>query len=69
LSFDFVKAAAKFKISEASVRALERFEAMLSAPREWAQEAGLSPDVIESIYCQLVGYFVREELEQWKRKS
>lgn len=42
--FAYVKAASKFKTSEASVRASERFQAMLQQRRVWAEAEGLNPD-------------------------
>ena len=44
--FAYVQAAAQFKTSATSVRAPERFKAMLAQRRIWAQEAGLDPDVV-----------------------
>ena len=64
--FEYVKAAAKFKTSETSVKAPERFQAMLQQRRAWAEEEGLNPDVIENIYRDLVNYFIKEELNRWK---
>jgi isochorismate pyruvate lyase len=66
--FAYVKAAAKFKTSEASVKASERFNAMLQQRRIWAEEAGLNPDVIEKLYRDLVNYFICEELKHWESK-
>ena len=48
--FEYVKAASKFKTSETSVRAPDRFKAMLAQRREWALSEGLSPDAIEKMY-------------------
>jgi len=48
--FKYVQAAAKFKTSETSVRAPERFKAMLTQRREWAELEGLSADAIEKMY-------------------
>ena len=56
--FRYVQAAAQFKASEASVKAPERFKAMLEQRRLWAEEEGLSPDAIEKMYKDLVGYFI-----------
>jgi isochorismate pyruvate lyase len=64
--FQYVIAAARFKTSEASVRASERFQAMLQQRREWAQESGLNPDVVENIYRDLVNYYIEEELKHYK---
>lgn len=64
--FKYVIAAARFKTSEASVRAPDRFQAMLQQRREWAQESGLNPDVVENIYRDLVSYYIEEELKHYK---
>jgi isochorismate pyruvate lyase len=45
--FAYVKSASKFKTSETTVKAPERFNAMLGQRRVWAEEEGLNPDVIE----------------------
>ncbi|MDR7090234.1 isochorismate lyase [Cellvibrio fibrivorans] len=67
--YQYVQAAAKFKTSETAVRAPERFKAMLLRRREWAQEQGLNPDVIEKLYSDLVNYFIREEMERWQAEK
>jgi len=64
--FDYVKAASKFKTSETSVRAPERFKAMLAQRRDWALSAGLSPDAIEKMYRDLVNHFISEEMVKWQ---
>ena len=64
--FAYVKAASKFKTDATSVRAKERFVAMLEQRRTWAQENGLNPDVIEKIYRDLITYFIEEELNHWQ---
>ncbi|HEY9695360.1 MAG TPA: isochorismate lyase [Oculatellaceae cyanobacterium] len=67
--FGYVKAASKFKTSETSVRAPERFEAMLEQRRAWAEDAGLSPEAIEKMYRDLVNYFIEEEIKNWQDKD
>ncbi|WP_331351701.1 isochorismate lyase [Cellvibrio sp. UBA7671] len=67
--YQYVQAAAKFKTSETAVRAPERFKAMLLRRREWAQEQGLNPDVIQKLYSDLVNYFIREEMERWQAEK
>ncbi len=67
--FEFVKAAAKFKTSENSVKAPERFESMLKQRRNWAIESGLSADAIEKMYRDLVNHFIQEEMQKWKAES
>ncbi len=64
--FVYVKAAAKFKTNITSVKAPERFQAMLKERRGWAKESGLNPDVIEKIYTDLVNYFIAEEMKHWQ---
>ena len=63
----YVKSAAKYKTSETTVKAPERFKAMLLQRREWALENGLSPDAIEKMYHDLVNHFIQEELKLWKK--
>ncbi len=67
--FEYVKAASKFKTSESSVKAPERFKAMLLQRREWAMKEGLNPDAIEKMYFDLVNHFIEEELRFWKNHS
>lgn len=72
LRYKYVLAASKFKTSETSetsetsVRAPERFKAMLAKRREWAEVEGLSPDAIEKLYSDLVNHFIEEEMNRWK---
>ncbi|TAF30085.1 MAG: isochorismate-pyruvate lyase [Oscillatoriales cyanobacterium] len=54
------------RFHEASVRAPDRFQAMLQQRREWALESGLNPDVVENIYRDLVNYYIEEELKHYK---
>jgi isochorismate pyruvate lyase len=63
--FHYVLAASKFKTSATSVRAPERFKAMLATRREWAEVEGLSPDAIEKMYSDLVNHFIAEEMKHW----
>lgn len=63
--FQYVVAASKFKTSAASVRASDRFDAMLMTRRNWAMEAGLSPDAIEKMFRDLVNHFIAEEMKHW----
>lgn len=67
--FAYVKAASKFKTSQASVKAPERFEAMLKQRRVWADEEGLNADVIEKMYRDLVNHFINEEMKHWQQSE
>jgi len=62
----YVQAAAPFKTSVASVSAPDRLAAMMARRRQWALEAGLSPDPIEHVFRTLVAYFTEAELQHWK---
>ena len=67
--FAYVKAASKFKTSETTVKAPERFNAMLGQRRVWAEEEGLNADAIEKMYRILVNHFIDEEMEHWKQSK
>ena len=67
--FQYVLAASKFKTSAASVRAPERFKAMLATRREWAEAQGLNPDAIEKMYSDLVNHFIAEEMKHWAARQ
>ena len=62
---DYVRNAAKFKTSSANVAAPDRVAAVLKTRREWAEAAGLSGEVIEGLYRDLVSYSVSEEHKRW----
>ncbi|WP_414621219.1 isochorismate lyase [Calothrix sp. CCY 0018] len=67
--FAYVKAASKFKTSETSVKAPERFQAMLKQRRVWAEEEGLNGNAIEKMYRDLVNHFIEEEMKYWKKSK
>ncbi len=66
--FEYVKAASKFKMNAKDVQANERFNSMLEKRKQWADEQGLNGDVIKSLFCELVKYFIAEELKEFERK-
>jgi len=65
----YVRAAAKFKTSSANVAAPERVAAGLKTRREWAEAAGLSGDVVEGLYRDLVAYSVAEEHKEFEARQ
>ena len=67
--FDFVKEVMRFKTTEADVRAPQRYQAVLDQRRAWAEEAELSPDLIEEMYRLLIGYFIDHELDELNRNG
>lgn len=60
--FEYVKEVVKYKDNTATaIEASDRKMAVMRTRREWAEEKGLNPNVIENIYSQLVQYFIDEE--------
>lgn len=60
--FDYVREVVKYKENtHSSIEATDRRAAVIASRRQWAEEAGLSPDVIEHIYNTLIEYFIEEE--------
>jgi isochorismate pyruvate lyase len=66
LRYEYVKEAAKFKKDEQAVRAPERFAALLSQRRAWADAIGLSGDIIEKLFRDLVNYFIDQEFKHFE---
>ncbi|NJN84617.1 MAG: chorismate mutase family protein [Caldilineaceae bacterium] len=67
--FGYVKAITRFKKTEEDVRAPQRYQAVLTQRRAWAEDEGLDPDVIEQIYKDLIAYFIAEELKDLPKAS
>lgn len=59
----YLEEAAKFKTDTVQVRSAEQIKHMLEQRREWASVEGVSPDVIEKIYTDLVNYFIQCDLQ------
>lgn len=60
--FGYVREVVKYKEKTASgVVAYGRRTAVITSRREWAEEVGINPDVIENIYNTLIDYFITEE--------
>jgi len=62
----YVRAAAKFKTSAAAVQAEARVTAMMQDRRMWAEETGVSPDMVETLFREMVRHFTQEELQHWQ---
>lgn len=65
----YVHAAANFKTSPETVRALDRVETMLRDRERWAAEHGLDPDYIRRMYEGLIEHFTHLELDEWSGRS
>lgn len=62
--FEYVKEVVKYKDNTPqSIQADDRRKAVLQCRRQWAEEAGLDPDVIEQLYDKLIQYFIDEEMK------
>lgn len=60
--FGYVREVVKYKEKTTSgVEASGRRAAVITSRREWAEEVGINPDVIENIYNTLIDYFITEE--------
>jgi isochorismate pyruvate lyase len=62
--FKYVKAAAKFKTSDTSVKAPQRLKTMLAQRRIWAIDNKLNADIVEKMFGDLIAYFIDEELKE-----
>jgi isochorismate pyruvate lyase len=65
----YVKAAARFKTTAASVAAPDRVQKVLDTRREWAEAAGLDGDVVRALYRDIVTYCVGEEKKHWEHSQ
>ncbi len=59
---DYVHAVMQFKRNETDVHAHDRQRQVASTRRSWAEEEGLSPDMIEGLFRAMVDHFIAEEL-------
>jgi len=64
----YVHAAAAFKPTERSIPAPERVTAMLIDRRAWAEQAGLPPDDVESLFAGLIRWFINQQTLHWRRQ-
>jgi isochorismate pyruvate lyase len=66
--FLYVKEIVRFKKSEEDVIARKRYDHVFEVRRKWAEERGIDPDVVESIYKTLIHYFIEEQKKMLKLK-
>jgi len=65
----YVHQVVKFKKRPEDVPAPNRYAQVMRQRREWAEDAGLNPDVIENMYKLLVDNFIKEELEIMRQRD
>lgn len=63
----YVRAAAAFKPTEASIAAPERVGAMIPERRVWAAEAGLDPDFVGPLFAQVIHWFIAQQVCHWRQ--
>lgn len=60
--FGYVREVVKYKDNTAKgIEADKRRADVLSSRRQWAEDGGLDPNVIEEIYSRLIQYFIDVE--------
>ena len=60
----YVDQAARFKRTVQDVQAPERVEEVIKKVRAAAAEQGTDPDLVESIYREMIQHFIRRELKE-----
>lgn len=64
---DYVKQASSFKKNENGVKAPDRVEAVIQKARERALEYGADPDMIETLYREMISSFTNLEMDEFKK--
>ena len=64
---DYVKQASSFKKNENGVKAPDRVEAVIQKARERALEYGADPDMIETLYREMISSFINLEMDEFKK--
>lgn len=63
---NYVVQAANFKNTSEEVKALQRVEEIINKVRALANFHGVNPDIVESIYRQMINSFINLELSERK---
>lgn len=59
---EYVHEVVKYKDpTSSSIEAPDRRAAVISSRREWAQNAGVSPELVGEIYNTIIEFFIQEE--------
>ena len=62
----YVRQAAAFKKDEDGVRDSGRVEAVIAKARAKAEQYGAEPDVVETVYRNMIAAFINMEMKQFK---
>ena len=60
--FQYVKEIVKYKSTADDVVAKKRYQEVFEVRRQWAEEQGLSPAIVEQLYKILIHYFIDEQM-------
>lgn len=63
---NFVKQASKFKKNSDDVQAPQRVEAVIQKVRNLSKEYGANPDMIETLYREMISGFINMEMNEFK---
>ena len=63
----YVKQASSFKKNENGVKAPDRVEAVIQKARGRALEYGADPDMIETLYREMISGFINLEMDEFKK--
>ncbi|SPL70036.1 chorismate mutase [Acinetobacter stercoris] len=60
----YVDQAVRFKRTETEVQSPERVEQVIGKVRKKAEELGTDPDLVETIYREMIQHFIQRELKE-----
>lgn len=64
----YVMQASSLKKDEEGVKAPSRVEAVIQKVRERAKEYGANPDMIETLYREMISRFINMEMDEFRKK-
>ena len=64
----FVRQAAAFKKNEDGVRDSGRVEVVIAKARDKAAKYGAEPDVVETVYRNMIAAFIGKEMDEFRSK-
>ncbi|SDA23712.1 isochorismate pyruvate lyase [Ruminococcus sp. YE71] len=65
----YVSQAAAFKKDEDGVRDSSRVEKVIEKVRRKAEECGADPDMVEALYREMIGRFIKKEMDEFKKEQ
>ena len=66
---DYVKQAFSFKKNESGVKAPNRVEAVIHKVREKALQYCADPDMVETLYREMISCFINMEMDEFKKNQ